>query len=238
MTRRHLVAALLCTAVFTVGCSDIGSSSLLTSGMSAVIRGTSTDGESTEVMAVLRAGGMASTTYVKLEDDDVLTVQVGDLTQPLQEVSLGALTSYRTTMAVADPELPFSVSLDRTLDEGAPNTTFSLPESFQITTQADQIDPSEAIQIAWEPSGTSDQLRLEVSGECIDGGIQDLTGDDGVTTVPSDYLDSVVEQPGASCPVEVTISKIRSGTLDPAYGEGGLAQGVQSRSVSFTFSRE
>lgn len=238
MTRRPLVATLLCTAMFTVGCSDVGSSSLLTSGMSAGIRGTSTDGENTEITAVLRAGGTASTTYVKLEDDDVLTVQVGDLTQPLDEQSLGPLTSYRTTVAIADPEQPFTVSLDRTLDDGAPATTFSLPEPFQITTEPDQIDPSEAIQVAWEPSGTSEQLRLEVSGECIDGGIRDLTNDDGVTTVPSDYLDSVMEQPGASCPVEITISKIRGGTLDPAYGEGGQAQGVQSRSVSFTFSRE
>jgi hypothetical protein len=226
----------LALALLATACSDIGSSSLLTSGMSAVVRGVSINGESTDVSTVLRAGGVTSTTFVKLEGGDDLAVTVGGQTVPLVEASLGPLTSYRATVQTADPSSAFVVALTRVLDDGAPSTTFTLPEPFALTTDPAEIDPTEPVQIAWEPSASTAQVLLEVSGECVAGGIRDLAGDDGVTTIPSSMLERFAEQPGVSYPVTVTISKIKGGQLDPAYGEGGSAQGVQSRSLSFTIS--
>ena len=229
---RHLWVLLVASAA----CADVGSSSVLTSGMSAVIRGVSEDGASTRVSTVLRAGGVTSTTFVQLEADDALSVTVGEQTTPLVEASLGPLTSYLATVPVADPEATFTVAFDRTLDAGAPSSTFTLPEAFAITTEAASIDPAQPVQIAWEPSGSTSQVVLEVGGDCVVGGLETLSGDDGVTTIPADLLAQRGETPGASCPVTATVSKIDGGQLDPAYGEGGSAQGVQQRALTFTVS--
>jgi len=223
-------------ALVGAACSDIDSSNVFTDGMSAVIRGTSTDGSSTEIVATLRAGGMGSTTFVKLDGDDRLVATYAEQSAPLQEVSLGALTSYVATVQGADPDETFTVALERTLDDGAPSSTFAVPEPFALTTDPAEIDPTEPVQIAWEPSGSAYQTLLEVSGECIGGGVRDLEGDGGATTIPSSLLEQIAEQPGASCPVNVTISKVRGGQLDQGFGEGGLVQGVQRRSLSFTIS--
>jgi hypothetical protein len=37
-----------------------------------------------------------------------------------------------------------------------------------------------------------------------------------------------------SCEVEVTVTREREGDVDRAFGEGGTATGVQTRSVTFT----
>lgn len=231
MSRGFFLLALLGSA-----CSDVGSESLLTSGMSAVIRGVSNDGASTEITATLRAGGMGSTTYVKLEGDDRLIATYAEESARMQEVSVGPVTSYVATIQGADPDETFTVALERSLDDGAPSSAFTLPEPFALTTDPADIDPTAPVQITWEPAGSSYQTVLEVTGECIGGGIRDLEGDGGATTVPSSLLEQIVEQPGASCPVTVTIAKVRGGRLDPSYGEGGLVQAVQRRSLNFTIN--
>lgn len=229
---RHLWIVLIASAA----CADVGSSSVLTSGMSAVIRGVSEDGASTRVSTVLRAGGVTSTTFVRLEADDALTVNVGEETVPLVEASLGPLVSYLATVPAADPDATFTVAFDRTIDDGAPSSTFSLPEPFAITTDPGSIDPTQPVQVAWEPSGSTSQVVLEVTGDCVDGGLETLNGDDGVTTIPAGLLEQRGETPGASCEVTATISKIDGGQLDPAFGEGGSAQGVQQRAIAFTMT--
>lgn len=219
-----------------LGCADVGSGSLFTSGMSAIIRGESTDGESTQITTVLRAGGPASTTFVKLEDDDNLTATDGDQSISLVEASLGALTSYRGTFSHADPEAVFTVSLNRTLDEGAPASTFSLPEPFTASSEQTDIDDPSNVEITWEPSGSEHQLVLEVDGNCITGGVRNLDGDAGLVTIPESFLNFLGEQPGVSCPVEARIAKVRGGSLDGGFGEGGRAQGAQVRAVEFTIN--
>ncbi|TVQ92895.1 MAG: hypothetical protein EA397_05790 [Deltaproteobacteria bacterium] len=219
-----------------LGCADVGSESLLTSGMSAVIRGESLDGNSTQVSAILRAGGPTSSTFVKLEGDDALTASVGELEVTLTEASLGAMTSYRGTLPDADPETIFVVSLRRTLDDGATGTTFFLPEPFEILSEHGEVEDTSAVEITWEPSGSSHQVLLEVTGTCIVGGLDELEGDPGSVVIPSEYLDFLGEQPGVSCPVDVRIAKVRGGSLDPGFGEGGWAQGIQSRATTFTLN--
>lgn len=230
--------AIAALALAGSACTDISSDSLLTSGMSAVITG-ETEGEGeTEVTVVLRAGGMASNTFVELSGDDSLLATSGEASATLTKQSLGVVHNYVATLPVDAEDAEFTIALQRSLDEGAPASTFTLPAPFSIEDHADGFTDTTTLDLTWTPSGSDEEVEIIVDGECIAVWSEELSGDPGAFSIPGDEIVVLGDEPGATCPVDITVRKVRGGTLDAGYGEGGLVQARQIRTVTATFSQE
>lgn len=232
MTR--IALATTCIAVL-LGCSDIESEELLTGGLFADIAVKSDGSGTADVSATLRAGGAFSTTFVELTGDDQLTATYKDETQALSEVQLGSLFSFTTEFDEAEPGVDFIISLDRTLDDGAPSTRIQLPERFEISELGVESfsRSNDNLTVSWEPSGSNDTMRVTIDGPCFIVFTENLSGDPGTFTLAAGTLEDTGDT-ATSCEAEVTIMRRRNGDLDPGYGEGGTAVGVQTRVVALT----
>ncbi|MCP4809072.1 MAG: hypothetical protein GY913_13355 [Proteobacteria bacterium] len=218
-----------------VACESVESTDVLTSGVYADITATDLGEGSVVTDAVLRVGGGNSNTFMNLEGDDALTSTHGEDVQNMIEVSLGDLYSY--TAEHADPVLAddFVVGFERTLDEGAPATTLTVPDPFELTApEADTTFASaqEDITITWEDSGSDDDMILIVTGDCFFNEEVALDGDTGTAVLEAGTLEWADDTEPETCQATLTIRRSRAGDLDPAYGEGGVAVGRQDRSVN------
>lgn len=228
--------ALVALVLSMTACEDIESSDLLTGGMSAVISGEADGSGETEVVVVLRAGGFNSNTLVDLTGDDELVATVGETSQTLNKRSLGVLHSYASTFDVDAADTEFAIALNRTIDAGAPRSTFQLPEAFSIDTNDDALTPTNTMNLTWSPSGTDQQMELVVDGDCITAWATVLDGDPGSYDIPGDEIDVIGDEPGRSCNIKATLRRVRGGQGDPAFDEGVRVQGAQVRSATATFS--
>jgi len=223
------------TATFTalLGCASLDSEELLTTGISAEITVTADGSGSSDVTAVLRAGGGLSTTFVDLSSGDELTATLGEETQVLTEVSLAAITSYTTTFDTAPTGEDYIISLDRIEFDSAPNTVVQLPPPFELEPLAveDYSRSEDPLTVSWSPSDTTDDMRVTVDGDCFLVHFQELSGDPGTYTIEAGTLEDTGSEP-SNCEATVTVQRRRAGQLDPGYGEGGSAAGLQVREVS------
>lgn len=223
---RHVMILGVLTLSATA-CTDIGSGSLLTSGMSAVISGEADGTGDTEVTVVLRAGGIVSNTYVELEGDDELTVTSGAESATLSQRSLGAVHSYAATLPVDAEDSEFTVSLSRTVDEGAPASTFELPAPIGDMDGSAVFEPNADYTLSWTAAADGDEMEVVATGECIVAYARELTGDPGSLVIPHDDITPLGDEPGLACDVDIELRRVRGGQVDPGFGEGGLVQGAQ-----------
>jgi hypothetical protein len=128
----------------------------------------------------------------------------------------------------------FKVDLQRTLDDGAPNSTATLPAPFTLDPVPSSASRSDGLGLTWSPSGTSDQMEWEIEGDCIQDTLALIHGDPGSYTIPSGMFLQPPYATESTCTVTVTLRRYRAGTLDPAYGQGGNIYGVQARTATFT----
>jgi hypothetical protein len=213
-----------------VGCADLGSADLATSGMWAEIRVEADGSGSSLAVGVLKAGGELSNTFVELEGDDELVATLeGDARDMLQEDLFDA-HRYVAQYDTAPVGVPYTVALVRTLDAGAPSTTAELPPEFELEPPAQSFSRLDDLVLAWGPPSTQD-MHVDISGGCIVPYHRELTGDPATFTLAGGTLVPLDEDEPTSCDLEIRISRILPGTLDPAYGEGGRALGVQHRTI-------
>ncbi len=233
MKNRIQCVALVGLAIAVVGCSDVQSESLLTSGMSAHITASASGDGNTTVSAVLRAGGALSNVYVELTGDDALTAQRGEEEKPLVRQSLGAFHEYTTDFTGDEPGVDHVVSLVRSVDDGAPSSVMALPDAFEISGPA-EFSRAADLTFTWTPAESADAMSVYVDGTCIFGYGETIIGDPGTWTIPAGTIDALEDDPDASCNVTVKVSRTRAGQLDPGFGEGGVAEGVQRREFGVT----
>ncbi|MFT7520952.1 MAG: hypothetical protein ACI9MC_003103, partial [Kiritimatiellia bacterium] len=222
-----MVTLLLATAA----CEDISSTDLLTGGINAHIVGTARGTGQTEVVAVLKAGGGLSNTFVDLEGDDELSVTAGDQSATLVKRSLGVLHDYAATVDFDSPDETFAVAFDRLVDEGAPNSTFVLPDPFTLGAVADAMDPTTTLEVSWSPAEDG-EIEVTIDGSCILTYTQDEGNDTGSASILGSNVETIEDEAGVSCPIEITVRRTLGGQLDPAFKEGGLVQGRQERTTT------
>ena len=227
--------ALATLALLGVGCESIESTDVSTDAIYADLVATS-DGSSTHTTATMRLGGATSNTFVNLEGDDILSVTAGGETQEMQEGYVGDIYIYDADFDLYEADTEFVFSLDRSVDDGAPDSRCSLPEPLDVTaplggeTFSRELDD---LTITWTPSGEQDQIRVIVQGECMWDEVVDVEGDPGTLVITAGTILSLDEDNPAACDASVIVQRRRVGTLDPGYGEGGSIFGVQSREVAF-----
>jgi hypothetical protein len=220
-------------AVVATACGDESSSSLLTSGMSADMTAQDNGDGSTAVSAELFAGDPLQLIYVDLGPDDQLVAKHGSESQVMQQEQLLTIIAYTTTFTDAQDGDSFTVSLQRSVDAGAPNSTMTLPTSFDLDPVPDTWSRGSAVSLSWSP--TSDAaMTWQVEGPCIETLTGGASNDEGSATIPAGQIVLAQGETETSCSATLTVTRSEDGTIDPAFGHGGDAEGEQVRTATFT----
>jgi hypothetical protein len=223
-----LIAA--CAAA-TFGCSeeDVDSSAIRTQGIYARFELVG-DGDDTEVTADIRVGGRTGT-VIDLAGEDELVVTSGDERRTMS----GSNGDYSVTMSGSDDGQEFVIAFERgSDDEGAPDSTATLPDGFTIggISSGEEVSRGDGVTVTWDPNGTDDDMSWSLDGDCLfreDGEM----GDSGELDLTASNYDLHPDDEETTCEATLTIERSRPGHLDPAYGEGGGVLAIQRRSISF-----
>jgi len=199
--------------------------------ISAQARGDGT----TTVSATLYVGDPIDLNFVELQGDDELLASFDSgQEQPMNRFELLNIVSYSTTFQGDAAGTPFDVDFQRSIDDGAPDSSGTLPDPFTLDSTPTSQSRAASLQITWDPPST-DLMRWDASGSCIDPTGAAISSDSGSVTIEAGQLvKSQGQQIPDSCAVTVTITRENLGELDPGYGHGGQVAGQQVRTAMFT----
>lgn len=230
--RMSAVALALCA-----GCTTKSLSEYRTSEIQAEMRAAATSNGKTTVNVSLHDAS-SSLTYLQLTTDDKLEATFGDNTQPLHETSLLGAVGYSASFDGDAGESVFHVRFSRTRDDGAPDSSASLPTPFTLRALSwSTHSRAEAMTISWTSDFSVDAMQLTVTGPCIDqyDAVIGAVGT-GQFVIPAGALAkraSDGDQQGlGECDATVSVSRSRAGSVDPAF-HGGRFTGVQVRETRF-----
>ncbi len=218
------------------GCLSASSSDLATSDISAEMT-VEANGETTHVFTVLRDGGADSHTYVRVSDEDQLSVDDGNRPLQLKENSLAGYTYYTQDVTAQDAGTLFTVIFERSLDSGAPTSTVALPEPFDVSAFEEDYSISrtqEALVLNWAPATPSVPMNVLLSGACIEKTEITLPADQGTYTFQADTLVSLEGTEEESCKLTATLTREREGVADSRWADGSSIRGTQVRTTSLT----
>ena len=241
--RNLSIASIIC---ITCGCTSTSSENVTTQGISADID-VQADGSGRSFVTVqLEVGsGGVNGTSLQLSPGDSLTARANGIQQTLTEdSSIFGEFSYHTNFDFDDANTVFTVALVRNNGISAPNSNVALPDGFVVTspTPNDTYGSNDTVPIVWSPSGTPIVPDVFVTLTCtLTSGLTsigarpvNLGSDSGAVNVSV----SSIMPPGAIdtsrlCDGNVELSRFRTGSLDPNYGEGGRIDAEQVQNTQF-----
>lgn len=226
-------ASLVIAAPALVACTNIDSDDLDTDAMQPTINVRSTDGADGSSVSVVLHVGDSPTTFVELQGDDVLTATAGEQTVTLDGSELIGLVQYDGDLDTKTPGDVITVAFTRTEEgkESAPDSNVALTEGLALTAPAGGATSSRAanLDIAWTSAASEDQVRVGWSGGCVVDGSRDVTAGANSVTLEAGSIakreqgENEEEPVPDNCDVTLTLSRSRSGAIDPAFGGGSIA---------------
>jgi hypothetical protein len=232
MRKVLIVAPLAALALSACSTETISSSDIKTHGIYAAMDVTATSQAFVDVRVELKSGGDDSNVYVTLDNGDKLIGTGGTETKNLLVHSQGV---YKANFSQGAANTEYKIDFQRPDDTSAPNSTGTLPGPFEIDALPTNT-PSRAsddLEIKWTPEAASHEVRIEIDGDCIfSWEKRNITADPGAYTVPKGALQSTGGSNPTTCELHVRVIKIRSGSLDPAFG-GGYVHLAQIRDAKF-----
>jgi hypothetical protein len=237
---RLLPIAALGAPIALAACTDLQSSNLKTSGMSAEMKVVSDGSGQTTVTAWLHVDNNI-TDFVTLSSGDTLTATAASQTQSMSEDNFLGDVSYETTFSNESASgTVYTVALHRANDTNAPDSTCTLPAPFTVLSPAAGMTVSRAsdIVVTYGPASANDSVTYSLSGSCIEGPTDvSLDGDPGTFTISHAAITPAADaSPTQACMATLSITRSRTGTIDPAFGNGGDITCTQSRQLTFTIT--
>jgi hypothetical protein len=200
--------------------------------MSAEITAQS-DGTTTYVTAELFDGDPLQLIFVDLGSGDQLVAQYNGDSSVMEQQQLLTIIEYIATFDDTHDGDSFSVAFNRTLDGGAPNSTMTLPSSFELDPVPATVSRASAMSLSWSPT-SDDAMSWQIEGPCIETATGGVSSDTGAVTIPAAMVVLASGSTQTSCDATLTVSRTEPGTLDHGFGHGGNANGVQTRTTTFT----
>ncbi len=241
MILRSLIAGTVATPLL-VACTNIDSDDIDTDAINPTINVRSTEGADGSSVSVVLHVGSSPTTFVELQGDDTLSASAGEQTVTLEGAELIGLVTYSGDLDTKTPGDVVTVAFTRSEEgkESAPDSNVALTEALALTAPAGGATSSRAadLEIAWSSEDSDDQVRVGWSGGCVVDGSRDVTADattltlEGGSIAKREQGENEEEPVPDSCDVNLTVSRSRSGTIDPAFGGGSITH-TFSDSVTF-----
>ncbi|MBF0278772.1 MAG: hypothetical protein HQM13_13310 [SAR324 cluster bacterium] len=223
---------------FVIGCTATESENVNTAAIFAKMTVEAFGGNS-KVSTELRVGGFSGT-YLDLTSSDILTVTANGQTQSFSrnEDSLGEI-NYISTFNFDHAGTEFVIALERKGDAETLYSNVSLPETFEITHPLKNAvyRDDENLNLYWEPAGSGLEINIILQTECEQGGnrqsahYERITTDQGHFTIPLSEASGELSLAG-TCRTILKVSRLKKGSLDPNYGEGGSIVAKQTQSVN------
>jgi hypothetical protein len=212
---------------------SVESDDVFTDGIYAEMRAEASE-DGTRVTATLRVGGSTSNTYVMLTGDDSLSATAGGEVEEMTPQNLGDRYHYTADLDATGEDTEVVFRFTRSIDDGAPDSRCTLPRPMTIDApvEGDTFSRAEDVVITWDTSGSSRPISLTVDGDCFSDLSVSLEDDPGSYTIQAGMLPSLGD-PATACVATVRLSRTNSGSLDPAFGEGGSVVCSQTRTVTF-----
>ena len=146
------------------------------------------------------------------------------------------------------PGVDYVVAFNRQGAQNAPDSRVALPPAFTIVTPANhqQVTDGEVVVVSWTPTGAPARASLSYLADCpqpashiySSGTLSTDTDADGRESVSIDaivdYARSTATSAVTRCSIDVTVSHVLQGRIDPAF-RNGTAQGIVSRKVSLDY---
>ena len=211
-----------------LGCESVKSNDLKTSGLYAELEADAPGGGRLNVKATFTLGP-GSLTYLEFTPSDSLTATVGKTTRAMSRKAAFGTTWYEAGFETDAAGAPVRVALAREADTSARESSVTLPASLEFSSpQAEARFPRSAgVSVTWTGAGEADLLQLTARGSCIQPVELELTEDTGTQTL-APFVASTSNESN-TCSVELTLVRRRLGTVDPAYGKGGVFRATVSR---------
>jgi len=229
-----MIMRLLPATVLLMACSQEESGDLFTRGIHPAMSAVATGDGTTSVSTTLYEDRFE---YVELTDGDRLVAWQDSTSRVMRESEFLNIVSYGATFDIDDEDAEFRVAFEREVDESAPDSHAALPAPFELDAPRSASRKGELV-IAWTNEGRPDPMSWDLQGECVEPASGDLPDDEGTLTLAPDTIRQRAEMGGTPVPDECTVTlhvrRRRTGTVDPAFEEGGSFAAEQSRSAMFT----
>ena len=219
-------------AVALAGCINetVSSKDVRTGGIAALIGVEAPSDTLSTVYVTLLVGGDESNTFVHLEGGDRLWAEAAGDRRAMDEEETGF---YTTAFPTADGDTEFRVVLQRSVDETASENVGVLPDPLTLEVP-EEVSRAEDLFVTWSPSGREDDVSLDVQGDCLGNSTDiDVPGDPGNWVIPAGTLRSNDGENALTCSPTVTLSRRRSGAVDPAFDSESTFELAQVRRAVF-----
>jgi hypothetical protein len=222
-------------------CAETESENVKSSGVRAEIEVVADGSGTTDVDVQLEVGSSGGLrTQLELSNGDSLIAYANGEQRTLTKIERLFGTHYVTSFDFDSPNIEFRIALNRNNDVSAPNSTVLLPDPFTITTpqSGERFARNADIVTIWEPGFSDHSIRIDYDLFCSDGesiivlGTEEVISDSGQHSINATELLGVrANHPSTQngCDLEITVTRARSGNLDPNYGEGGYIKAKQER---------
>ncbi|MDD9939462.1 MAG: hypothetical protein OXU20_00240 [Myxococcales bacterium] len=229
---RNPIVNLALAATASLACTATTSSrNIRTGGVVARIDVTSERGGRSVVETDLVIGGQGSNTYMVLEGGDRLYATAGGDKRPMQATSDG---EYEAKFRVDEGE--FVVSLEREVDDPAPDNRGVLPPPFDISSDFGSTPlsrKSDKVVIEWTPAGSRADVEIEIDGKCIHDERYDVGGDPGKFEIRKGEIRAWKSKKDDACDVDVTVTRTTTGETDPTLDSDSSFRLHQVRRTRF-----
>lgn len=209
----------------------VDSANIRTGGIVALLRATATSEMATSVTAQLKVGGDGSNTYVDLSNGDSIFAVGNDRRIEMEAQGTG---TYQADFDTAAENTEFIVDLQRDNDDDAPMSTGMLPGPFTFVVPNMTTSRGQSLTVTWTPSGSTDDMTMELNGTCIFHRSIDIPGDTGSHVIEPGTLVSVNTDKPETCDVTVDMKRTRNGTADAAFDPDSSFVLEQTRTAKFT----
>lgn len=219
--------------VAIAGCSGVVSEDLATARLYAELLAEETGGGQVKTKATLSVGP-GSLTFLQLSAGDLLTATVGPTARAMTPRSALGVIWYEADFEGAPAGGAVKISLLRQRDSSAPESVATLPQGFEFSgpTANTTVPRTGGMTASWSNPGKDDPMRISARGSCIQPVDAALASDTG-----SHRFDPFLPTSGnesLTCDLLITLVRTGEGTVDPAYGKGGVFTATASRTLTLS----
>jgi len=209
----------------------VDSKDIRTAGIWASITANANSDAATTVKVELRVGGPDSNTYVDLSGGDQIFASGNGKRLEMEAQGTG---TYEIDFNDAAADTEFIIDLQRDSDDDAPMSKGLLPGPFSLQVPNMSASRAQDLTITWSPSGTTDDMTLQLGGTCIFNRTIDIPGDTGSHVITGGTLASINPDKPETCDVNIEMKRTRKGEADRAYDPASLFVLTQTRTAKFT----